>query len=332
MRPGTRNLITDVAGIRVGNAADPSVRSGTTVILCEPPAVGAVDVRGGAPGTRETDLLAPEMTVAHVDAVVLSGGSAFGLDAASAVAARLAAEGRGFALGAARVPIVPAAILFDLLNGGVKDWGEAPPYHRLGIEALEACGAEFRLGTEGAGYGAATATLKGGLGSASAMLPGGATIGALAAVNAAGSATIGDGPHFWAAPFELDDEFGGLGLPTPFPPVREAPAKAGALTRANTTIAVIATDVTLTKAQARRLAVAAQDGLARALWPAHTPLDGDTVFALATGVRPPPDPPETAALAAAAAATLSRAIARGVFHARPEPGDRVPAWRARFAC
>ena len=182
MRPGPKNLITDVAGLRVGNAEDHALRSGVTVVLCEEPAVAAVQVLGGAPGTRETDLLAPHNTVQTVDAVVLSGGSAFGLDAASGVQAGLREAGRGFAVGPYRVPIVPAAILFDLMNGGEKDWGRYPPYRELAYEACETAGDTFALGTAGGGYGATTADLKGGLGSASVVTSAGHTVGAIVVV------------------------------------------------------------------------------------------------------------------------------------------------------
>ncbi|WP_037408356.1 P1 family peptidase, partial [Shinella sp. DD12] len=286
MRPGPNNRLTDVAGLAVGNATDHRLRSGVTVVLCTEPATAAVQVLGGAPGTRETDLLEPHNTVETVDALVLSGGSAFGLDAASGVQAGLREMGRGFAVGPHRVPIVPAAILFDLMNGSDKDWGRYPPYRELGYAALAGAGADFATGSVGAGTGALTATYKGGLGTASSVVEGGFTIGALVAVNALGSATVGDTRHFWAAPFEEANEFGGLGLPFPFPP--EASTPRTKLSRRptgteNTTIAVIATDAVLTKAEAKRLAIAAHDGFARALWPAHTPLDGDLVFALATG-------------------------------------------------
>ncbi len=212
MRPGKRNLITDVAGLRVGNAEDAHVRTGATVLVGERPFTAAVHVMGGAPGTRETDLLAPDKLVQEVDALVLSGGSAFGLDAASGVADGLRAMGRGFAVGDIRVPIVPGAILFDLLNGGDKGWRDNP-YKGLGAAALGAAGLEFPLGSVGAGFGATTDGLKGGLGSASVVLESGMTVGALVAVNALGSVTVGDGGHFWAAPWEMEAEFGGLGLP-----------------------------------------------------------------------------------------------------------------------
>ncbi|MCL4186311.1 MAG: P1 family peptidase [Rhodobacteraceae bacterium] len=328
MRPGPRNLITDVAGLKVGNAEDHRIKTGCTVLLGERPFVAAVNVMGGAPGTRETDLLAPDRLVQEVDALVLSGGSAFGLDAASGVADGLHAAGRGFPVGPRRVPIVPGAILFDLLNGGDKDWAENP-YKALGRAALAAAGEHFALGTAGAGTGATVAGLKGGLGSASAVLDDGVTVGALVAVSACGQATVGTGPHFWAAPFELAGEFGGLGLPAAFPAAREP----GAKTRLGeaTTIAIVATDAALTQAEATRLATAAQDGMARALVPSHTPIDGDLVFAAATGARRLADPVAgPIALGHAAACCLARAIARAVFLATPAPGDPFPTWAGRF--
>lgn len=326
-----RNLITDVPGVLVGNADDPRIASGVTAVLFERPAVASVDVRGGGPGTRETDLLDPERTIESVDAIALAGGSAYGLDAAAGVAAALAEAGRGFAVGPVRVPIVPGAILFDLLNGGDKDWGRYPPYRELGHAAAAAASRDFALGTSGAGYGATTQNLKGGLGSASTVLEDGTVIGALAAVNAAGRATIGEGPWFWAAPFEEGMEFGGLGQPERVPRAALAAVTKG-IAQASTTLAVVATDAALTKAQARRLAVMAQDGLARALLPVHTPLDGDTVFAVATGHRPlGEDLSAFAALGHAAAAVLARAVARGVYEARALPfADAVPDWKMRF--
>jgi L-aminopeptidase/D-esterase-like protein len=329
----TKNLLTDVAGLKVGNADDASLKSGVTVVLCEAPTIASAHVMGGAPGTRETDLLAPDQTIERVDAVVLSGGSAFGLDAASGVVAGLAEAGRGFAVGEARVPIVPAAILFDLLNGGDKAWGTDIPYRRLGREALDAAADTFALGSVGAGAGATTANLKGGLGSASARLANGATVAALAAVNAVGQATIGDSAHFWAAAFETENEFGGRGLPSPLP--KDATAlryKGGSASGQNTTIAVAATDLALTKAQAKRMAVMAHDGFARALWPSHTPFDGDVVFCFATGRVPLHEAPSTMIeLGAAAASCMARAIARGIYEATPAAGDLLPTWREKFS-
>ncbi len=230
-----------------------------------------------------------------------------------------------------RVPLVPAAILFDLANGGDKDWGDAPPYARLGAEALAAAGAEFALGSVGAGIGATTVNLKGGLGSASMRLDDGTTVGALVAVNALGQATIGDGPHFWSAPFEAGTEFGGLGWPAAMPPeATRLRHKGQPRPGESTTIGVVATDATLTKAECKRLAIMAHDGFARALWPSHTPYDGDLVFALATGRKPRGAGPNLVAIGAAAAACVSRAIARGIFEATAVAGDRVPTWRERF--
>ncbi|MDF1856261.1 P1 family peptidase [Pseudooceanicola sp.] len=328
LSPGAANLITDVAGLRVGNAADSTLRSGVTVLTGDAPFTAGVHVMGGAPGTRETDLLAPDKTVETVDALVLSGGSAFGLDAASGVMDRLRALGRGYAAGAHRVPIVPAAILFDLANGGAKDWLDNP-YAGLGRTAFDAAAAEFALGTEGAGSGAMTAGFKGGLGSASIVLPSGHVVGALVAVNAIGSAVVDGGPHFWAAPFELNHEFGGLGgaqsWPDPHWPVTKANAAR------NTTIGIVATDAALSQAQCTRLAVAAHDGFARALVPSHTPHDGDLIFAAATGAKVMDLPAmDTLMLGHAAAICMARAVARGVYAARSEPGDVFPAWSARF--
>lgn len=334
-KAGKRNLITDVAGLKVGNAIDAKVKSGVTVVLPEHPAVAAVQVLGGAPGTRETDLLEPHNTVGEVNALVLSGGSAYGLDAASGVQAALREKGIGFAVGDQVVPIVPAAILFDLINGGNKDWGRYPPYRELGYKAVLEAQPQFKIGSAGAGYGALVAGLKGGLGSASTVLESGITIGALVAVNAMGAATMADGPHFWASPFEIDEEFGGLGPAWPTPAsasdVRLKFADEGIVEGANTTIAVIATDARLTKAEAKRMAISAHDGFARALWPAHTPFDGDLVFGLATATADKPvGADEGAVFNAAAAATMARAIARGVYCATDGKKDLYKSWRARF--
>ncbi len=331
-KAGPLNLITDVAGLRVGNAQDSVLKSGVTAVVCDEPAIASVQVLGGGPGTRETDLLEPHMLVEAVNAITLSGGSAYGLDAASGVQAALRERGQGFEIAGHIVPIVPAAILFDLPNGGNKDWGRYPPYRELGFAAaIDARHGAFALGTAGAGTGATTAGLKGGLGSASTVLPNGITIGALAAVNALGSAMVGDSGHFWAAPFEVGDEFGGMGLPSPLPADAQKVRRKGTPAGGNTTIAIIATDAKISKAEAKRLAVAAHDGFTRAIWPAHTPLDGDLVFSLATGCNETQlDQNAYVELYAAAGATMARAIARGVFHATAEDGDLVPTWRDRF--
>jgi L-aminopeptidase/D-esterase-like protein len=326
-----RNLITDVAGVRVGHADDAKVASGATVILFDQPAVATADLGGGGPGTRESALLDPAMTVERIDAIALSGGSAFGLDTAGGVQAFLAERGRGFAVRGAIVPIVPGAVLFDLLNGGDKAWGRYPPYRELGYQAAAKAAADFALGSVGAGSGATTVNLKGGLGSASAKTAAGVTVGALAVVNAVGSAVIGDGPHFWAAPFEQGREFGGRGLPARVP--GEALAYRGKGTPGeNTTLVVVATDAALSKAQVRRIAIMAQDGLARALRPVHTPLDGDIVFAAATGARPLSDPVfALSELGTLAADVVARAIARGVYEAKALPfAGALPGWKDKF--
>jgi L-aminopeptidase/D-esterase-like protein len=291
---------------------------------------GSVDVRGGGPGTRETALLDPAQTVDGIDAIVLSGGSAFGLDAASGVQAYLREQGRGFAVREARVPIVPGAILFDLLAGGDKNWGRYPPYREFGYEASKNANSDCALGSVGAGLGATTVNLTGGIGSASAMTRDGIMVGAIVAVNAAGSVTVGDGPHFWAAPFEQNEEFGGRGLPASFAADALALRSKGQPRQA-TTLAIVVTDAQLSKAQAKRMAVMAQTGMARAIYPVHTPLDGDIVFAAAMGDKALPDPLlSMSELGMVAANVLARAIARGVYAATalPFPGA-LPSWHDR---
>ena len=330
-----KNLLTDIAGVRVGHADDAKLASGVTAIIFDRPAVAAIDVRGGGPGTREEALLRPESTVETVDGIALSGGSALGLDTAGGVQAWLAEQGRGLKIRDAVIPIVPGAICFDLLNGGDKRWGRFPPYRDLGYQAAAAAAAgDFALGSAGAGMGATTATLKGGLGSASAKTATGASVAALAVVNAVGSVTIGDGPWFWAAPFEVDGEYGGRGLPSSFTPdMLAARLKGGPAANAseNTTIAVVATDATLTKVQAKRLAMIAQTGMARAIYPVHAPLDGDAVFAAATCEKPIDPVYGLTELGMIAANVLARAIGRAVFMATalPFPGA-LPAWKDRF--
>ena len=326
-----RNLITDVPGVRVGQADDRALASGVTVVVFDRAVTGSVDVRGGGPGTRETALLDPAQTVEGIDAIVLSGGSAFGLDAASGVQAYLREQGRGFRIREAVVPIVPGAILFDLLNGGDKAWGRYPPYRELGYAAAASASSDMTLGSAGAGLGATTATLKGGVGSASAKTRAGITVGALVVVNAVGTTTVGDGPHFWAAPFEQDGEFGGRGV-APQVSASDLAIRAKGGPRENTTIAVIATDAKLNKAQANRLAVMAQDGFARAIYPVHTPLDGDVIFSAATGAIELPDPHYgMAELGMIAGNVMARAVARGVYAATALsfPGA-LPSWQDRF--
>ncbi|MDC9826163.1 P1 family peptidase [Devosia sp. ZB163] len=332
MRTGPRNLITDVEGLRVGNAEDHRIKTGSTVLVADRPFRASFDVMGGSPGARETELLAPDKLVEEVDALVLSGGSAFGLDAASGVSDVLRKMGRGFRVETATVPIVPGAIIFDLLNNGDKDW-DKNPYPELGAKALANAGEHFLLGTAGAGVGALTANLKGGLGSASLEIAGGYTVGALVVANPTGSVTMGDSAHFWAAPFEVEGEFGGLGpLTTAMSFEQSVRSKRDWVTPiSNTTIAIVATDADLSKAQLKRFAVAAQDGIARGSSPSHTPVDGDLIFSVSTGARPISTPVlNVLQLGHAAAVCLSRAMARAIYHATPAPGDVVPTWREKW--
>jgi len=328
------NLLTDIAGVRVGHADDAELASGVTAVIFDRPAVAAMDVRGGGPGTREGALLDLVNTVERIDAVALAGGSAFGLEAGSGVQAWLAEQGRGFEVRGAIIPIVPGAICFDLLNGGNKKWGRFAPYRDLGFVAAAAASTKFALGSVGAGLGANTANLKGGLGSASAKTSDDVKVAALAVVNAVGTVTVGDGPWFWAAPFEIDGEYGGRGLPGAFTPdmlkmrIKGSPAATAA---ENTTLAVVVTDASLTKPQARRLAMIAQTGFARAIYPVHAPLDGDVVFAAATGEKSVDPLVGLTELGMVAANVVARAIARGVYAATALPfPDALPAWRDRF--
>lgn len=330
---GPRNAITDVPGLRVGNAHDAALLSGVTVLLADRPFVAAADGRGGGLGTRETDALAAAGTVDEIHAITLSGGSAFGLSAATGVQSWLAERGIGFAVREARVPIVPGAILFDLLNGGDKDWGASPPYERLARAACDAASADVPCGSFGAGFGATTVNLRGGLGTASEVMADGTVVGALAAVNPAGSVTLGRTGNFWAAPFEHSGEFGGRGWPATMPAGALSSELKGAAGE-STLLAIVATNATLERRQALRLAIMAQTGLARAIYPVHTPLDGDIVFAVSTCNAPPPVPVTgLATLGAVAANVLARAVARGVYHAASAPPgwQGPPAWRDRHA-
>ncbi|MBB35336.1 MAG: peptidase T4 [Hirschia sp.] len=328
-RPGDKNLITDVSGLSVGCAHDVGARTGVTVIMPSQRAVCAVAVAGGGPGTRETDALSADRLVDAVDAVVLSGGSVYGLAAADAVTAAMGAEAKGFALmdlpGVPRSPVVPSAILYDLANGGDKAWADVPPYHALGRQAYADCqvnkGNSFQLGKSGAGYGARAGAEEGGLGSASVIGADGVTVGALVAVNAFGSTRMPGSDAFWAWPYEINQEFGGARPPADFAldpdDWGQAKANPAAMHRANTTIACIATDVALTPAQASRVAQMALSGLSRSIRPVFAPFDGDVVFVLSTATRSLdlPEPMAIARIGELAAGTLARAVARGVHEA-----------------
>jgi L-aminopeptidase/D-esterase-like protein len=329
-----KNLLTDISGVRVGHADNARLASGVTAVIFDAPAVAAIDVRGGGPGTRESSLLELANTVERVDALVLSGGSAFGLEAGGGVQAWLAEQGRGLVVRGAAIPIVPGAILFDLLNGGDKAWGRFSPYRDLGYAAAENAGREFALGSHGAGFGATTANFKGGLGSASAVTSAGVKVAALAAVNAVGSCTLGDGPWFWAAPFEMDGEFGARGWPSEVTPdmlklrMKGGPA---ATEHENTTLAVVVTDAALTKPQAKRIAMIAHTGFARSIYPVHAPTDGDVLFAAATGEKPVDPLIGLTELGMVAANVVARAIARGVYEATALPfAGAQPSWKDRF--
>lgn len=336
-----RNLLTDIAGVRVGHATDLTLGSGVTAVIFEEPATASVSTLGGAPGSRDTTMLEPEMTIERVDAIVLSGGSCFGLDAAGGVQAWLREQGRGTPIGPVLIPIVPQAIIFDLVNGGNKDWGRFSPYREMGYAAAEAAAAgPFDLGTTGGGTGATTPLVKGGLGSASMVTEEGYRVAALAVVNSVGNPLVGLGPQFWAAPFERESEFGGLGLPpAPFPAAALRPRLKGqpdptsqALPETGTTIGLVVTDAPLTKAQAKRLAIAAQDGLARAVHAAHLTFDGDTMFGASTGTGDAIGAAALALICHAATMVTARAIARGVFEATALPySDALAAWRDRFS-
>ncbi|HET7885576.1 MAG TPA: P1 family peptidase [Bradyrhizobium sp.] len=326
------NLLTDITGVRVGHADDPALASGVTAVIFDRPVVAAMDVRGGGPGTREGALLDVANTVEKIDAIALSGGSAFGLEAGGGVQAWLAEQGRGLNVRGAVIPIVPGAICFDLLNGGNKNWGRFAPYRDLGYAAAAAATSNFALGSAGAGLGTLTANLKGGIGSASAQTAHGVKVAALVVVNALGSVTVGDGPWFWAAPFEVDGEYGGRGLPETFTADMLKMRIKGATTETeSTTLAVVVTDAALTKTQAKRLAMIAHTGFARAIYPVHAPMDGDVLFAAATGEHSIDPLIGLTELGMVAANVVARAIARGVHAATALalPGA-LPAWRDRF--
>ena len=331
MKLGHKNLITDVEGVLVGNSHNSEIKTGVTVLSSDERFAASVSVLGGAPGTRETDLLESDKLVEKIDAIVLSGGSAFGLDAATGVMDCLRRENKGYPLKDIKIPIVPSAILADLYNGGDDSWNENP-YRKLGEKAYRSIGKSFDLGTIGAGYGATTKNLKGGLGSASVILSNGVTVGAIVAVNPSGSVVTDGSNSFWASPFEVENEFGGK----PFVPpknifseyFRGEDTRKDNFSLENTTIAIVATDLTLSKVELKRVSVAAHDGMSRAILPSHTPYDGDLVFAVSTGKKSLSiEPSEIYNIGNAAAICLTRAIARGVYEAKSEENDILPTWK-----
>lgn len=326
LNPGPRNLITDVSGLLIGNAQNEKLKSGVTVLFGEKPFIAGMNVMGGAPGTRETDLLGPDKLVQMIDSIVLSGGSAFGLDAASGVTDELRKKNRGFRTTAGPVPIVPSAILYDLSNGGYKNW-KTNPYRRLGTEAIKNISKTFELGSVGAGLGATTSNFKGGLGSTSLVLKNGYTVSALVAVSSFGSTTVGKSKHFWAAPFELNGEFGNFGVASTFDCQDNLENFKKPFIGGSTTIGIVATDAVLDPSQATRMATAAQDGIARAIVPSHTPFDGDLLFSVSTGILKLKSPEiDSLEIGNAAANCVARAIARAIYNARPRQTDILPCW------
>lgn len=330
--PGSRNSLTDVPGLWVGHAEDHGARTGVTVIRTDGAWAAGVDIRGGGPGGRETAALEPQNMVGKLHALVFSGGSVFGLGAADGVAAALSSQGAGLRLrpGAPAIPIVPAAVLHDLANEGDKQWGVEPPYRRLGFEALAAASEHFEQGSAGAGLGAMAGVLPGGLGSASLDLGDGLIVAALVVANPIGSVYMPDGQTFWAWPWEVDGEFGGhrpaLQQPVsdPIPELSRLDSMGRLQTGANTTLVAVACNARLDTAECTRLAIMAQDGIARAVRPAHLPFDGDTVFALASGALEIASGArrqvDVGRIGSAAADCVARAIAKGVYLARQPEG------------
>jgi L-aminopeptidase/D-esterase-like protein len=334
--PGPRNSLTDVPGLRVGNAQDDTVLSGSTVVLPDRPMLAAVDVRGGGPGTRETDALDTSRLVEQVDAIVLSGGSAFGLAAADGAMLWLHGQGRGFAVANVRIPIVPAAVIFDLANGGQKSWPETF-YRDLGKAACANADVDFALGNAGAGMGAKAGDLKGGLGTASAVDTDGLIVAALVVVNPIGTVTFPGQSTFWGWALEQNDEMGGQTPPTrgtnltPEFPFLSALVDGAQPDNTNTTLAVVATNANLTRGEAKRVATMAHDGFARGIRPVHTPFDGDTAFVLASGehnLSMDSRPLDVARIGAMAADCVTRAIGRGVYHA--QSAGVFESWQDRY--
>ena len=317
---GKTNTILDVGGLKIGNAYDEKVKTGVTVVLPDQAARCAVDVRGGGPGTRETDSLKAGGLIDSVHAIVLAGGSVYGLAAADGVTTWLGEQRRGYVAGPEPIPvspIVPSAILFDNANGGDKAWGNSPPFRGLGFAACNSAKAHLNQGRIGAGYGATAGLYPGGLGSASEKV-GDITVGAIIAANPVGSPFMPGTKCFWAWPYEQDGEFGGERPPADyaFQPPKDTKLEFLKQAGQSTVIGVVATDANLGQQSLLRLAIMAQDGIPMAVQPAHTPLDGDTIFALSTGNKVCISPPQLAEVGAAAARCVARALSRGVFEAQ----------------
>ncbi len=346
--PGNKNLITDIPGIQVGHAEDKNIGTGVTVITGDKAFSAAVDVRGGGPGTRETDMLSLENSIGRADAIVLSGGSAFGLDACSEVQDLLRQDNKGYKVGKAIVPLVPGAVIFDLnINDKpyVNTIGEYSPWRILANKAYKSANRDFLLGSFGAGCGATTATLKGGQGSSSwsQTFSNGEkyTVGAIVINNAVGNPLLNEGPHFLSAHLEIDDEFGGCGVCNDLYDnilrAKRLPQSIGKTEifdhiSSNTVIGVVATDAPLTRANLKRLAIMAHDGIARSLSPAHTPMDGDTVYSITTSQNikePVLDNVDILALGSRASDCVARACNRAIYEAEAV-GNSKPGWKNFF--
>lgn len=318
-QPGVRNSLTDIPGVFVGNSENSCIRTGVTVVGFDKAMRCAVDVRGGGPATRETNAVGANATLGIAHAITLSGGSVFGLAAADEIATILSSQKIGVTLaqGVPTVPIIPAASLYDLSNGGDKDWGETPPYRALARDAFSSLSRDMNIGSFGAGYGALAGSIIGGLGSSSLDMGDNSVVASLISVNSIGSAVMPGGNCFWSWPFEFEDEFGGL-KPTP-DLFAHAPLPADTKGEVScgqaTCIGVVATSVSLDRASLMRVAIMAQDGIARAIRPSHAPFDGDTIFAVCPDEAPRVTPIDVMRIGSAAADCVARAVARGVWSA-----------------
>ncbi len=346
--PGNKNLITDILGIQVGHAEDNKIGTGVTVITGDKPFSAAVDVRGGGPGTRETDMLSLENSIGRADAIVLSGGSAFGLDACSEVQDLLRQDNKGYKVGKAVVPLVPGAVIFDLNindNPHINIIGEHSPWRKLANKAYKSANTDFLLGSFGAGCGATTATLKGGQGSTSwtQTFSNGEkyTVGAIVVNNAVGNPLLNNGPHFLSANLEFGNEYGGYGVSNDLYDnvlrAKRLPSSIGQTEifndiSSNTVIGVVATDAPLTRSNLKRLSIMAHDGIARSLSPSHTPMDGDTIFSITTYQDIKEQVLENTdilALGARASDCVARACNRAIYEAE-SIGASKPGWKNLF--
>ena len=335
--PGPKNLITDVKGILVGSAEDSKLCTGVTVLSSKKPLIAAVDVRGGGPGTKETDMLKLENSIGRADAIVLSGGSAFGLDASSEIQRLLKKDKRGYCVNGNIIPLVPSAIIFDL-QPSLEYWkNDQSIWKKLANQAYKNLDKNFLLGSKGAGYGAKTSTLKGGLGSASWIeeLSDGKqyTVGAIVINNAVGNPLNNKGPHFLSGYLEIEKEFGGLGSSNKkFDKIIRAKRINNSENQINTIIGIVATDAPLDRANLKRLAIMAHDGISRSIHPSHTPMDGDTIFSVSSNQNRKENPiskSDLTILATRASDCIARACNRAVYEAK-SIDNLKPSWQELF--